>query len=333
MQSKRVEHRLASACTVGGLLPLQAWAAGVPGILTPDRAFAQAFVWGVGVALIALNTLNFSRNPKKAFLWNSAAILSGTWLLSALPFDFNPLAWFALQGAFTVAMTVSTFGLSDRQRHVAMHSYEQQVQQSEKKELALEKLKTVENALEAKLSQRTHELHLAVQRLETLSAQDGLTGVANRRRFDEMLKVECGRAARARQTLSVALINVDWFERFNGLYGHAGGDVCLCKLARVLESGVMRNGDLIARYSGGMFVLLTPDTDTNGIFSIANYLRQEVYGLAIPHANSPLGRVSISVGVASAFAQDGISPEQLMGRAVAGLAAAKLQGHHRVVAA
>jgi PleD family two-component response regulator len=78
---------------------------------------------------------------------------------------------------------------------------------------------------------------------------------------------------------------------------------------------------------------LTPDTDANGIFSIANYLCQEVYGLALAHDDSPLGRVSISVGVATASAKESMSPERLVQRAADALASAKLRGHHCVVAA
>ena len=246
----------------------------------------------------------------------------------------TPIApvWLTEQALFSTGAVAAASWLANRQRNQAVGAYRAQLLTTENQRLALEKLKTAENALEAKISIRTHELHLAVQRLETLSAQDGLTGVANRRRFDEVLKVECGRAARSRQALSVALIDVDWFGAFNGRYGHERGDACLCKLARVLESGVMRSGDLIARYSGGAFVLLAPDTDANGITSIASYLCQEVFGLELPNADSPYGRVSISVGVATAYSQDGVTPDHLVQRAAAGLAAAKLQGRHRVVA-
>ena len=332
MQTKRVGHHLALRCIFWGLLPNQAWASWGPmTMFPPDRALAEAFFWGAAAALVTFNLL--TRGPKISLLLHGAATLSGTWILSTVLSDVGAFAWCTLQLAFTIVMAAIGVRLTDRPRRAALQALQSQLQQLETQGLALEKLKTIENSLEAKLSQRTHELHLALQRLETLSAQDGLTGVANRRRFDEMLKVECGRAARARQTLSVALINVDWFERFNGLYGHEAGDACLCKLARVLESGVMRNGDLIARYGGGTFGLLTPDTDTDGIFSIANYLRQEVYGLAIPHANSPFSRVSISVGMATAHAEEGISRDILIQRACAALARAKLEGHHRVVAA
>lgn len=240
--------------------------------------------------------------------------------------------WLTDQALFSVATVASASWLASRQRNQAVGAYRAQLLTTESQRLALAKLKAAESALEAKISIRTHELHLAVQRLETLSAQDGLTGVANRRRFDEVLKVECGRAARSRQALSVALIDVDWFTAFNGRYGHERGDACLCKLARVLESGVMRSGDLIARYSGGSFVLLAPDTDANGITSIASYLCQEVFGLELPHADSPYGRVSISIGVATSYSQDGVTSEHLVQRAAAGLANAKLQGRHRVVA-
>jgi diguanylate cyclase (GGDEF)-like protein len=175
-----------------------------------------------------------------------------------------------------------------------------------------------------------------VQQIEMLSAQDGLTGVARRRHFDEMLRVECSRAARSRQALSVAIIAVDWFPEFNARYGHESGDACLCQLARVLETGVMRSGDLIARYSGSSFVLLAPDTDAHGILSIANYLCQEVLRLALPHHDSPYGCVSISIGVATAnthaLGPDPHDPQGLLLQAQSCLASAQVQGRNQVSA-
>jgi diguanylate cyclase (GGDEF)-like protein len=151
-----------------------------------------------------------------------------------------------------------------------------------------------------------------------------------------MLRVECSRAARSRQALSVAIIAIDWFAEFNTRYGHESGDACLCQLARVLETGVMRSGDLIARYSGGAFVLLAPDTDTHGILSIANYLCQEVLRLGLPHQDSPYGCVSISIGVATANAQalgpDPHEPQGLLAQAESCLASAQVQGRNRACA-
>jgi diguanylate cyclase (GGDEF)-like protein len=151
-----------------------------------------------------------------------------------------------------------------------------------------------------------------------------------------MLRVECSRAARSRQALSVAIIAIDWFAEFNARYGHESGDACLCQLARVLETGVMRSGDLIARYSGGSFVLLAPDTEAHGILSIANYLCQEVLRLELLHQDSPYGCVSISIGVATANSQaigpDPHDPHGLLLQAQNCLANAQLQGSNRACA-
>ena len=325
---KPVQQWLTIACAVNLLLAMSAlWFSAVP----------SAMPWcNVALVILAVNTgiyLGMAHLPRYRWTLTLSLVLVCTGALSAIALTSGAYSGLAAQVLFTLAAAGTSFWLTDQQHSKAVKAYQALFIQSETQSKALEKLKAVESALEAKVSQRTHELHLTVQRLETLSALDGLTGVANRRRFDEMLKVECGRAIRSRQKLSVALIDVDWFGRFNGRYGHERGDACLCKLARVLESGVMRSGDLIARYSGGAFVLLTPDTDANGIFSIANYLCQEVYGLALAHDDSPLGRVSISVGVATACAKESMSPERLVQRAAAALASAKLRGHHCVVAA
>jgi diguanylate cyclase (GGDEF)-like protein len=157
-----------------------------------------------------------------------------------------------------------------------------------------------------------------------------MTGVANRRRFDETLQVEWGRAARDKRPLSVALIDVDWFKSYNDRYGHPAGDACLRQLARVFEAGVMRSGDLIARYGGEEFVLIAPDTDLNGINTIASYLCQEVFALALEHEDSPYGRVSVSIGVAMTYPHRGSKPLQLVQQADAALYRAKQQGRHRV---
>ena len=196
--------------------------------------------------------------------------------------------------------------------------------------LALEKARQAEIDLEAQVSQRTQELALAARRLEALSTVDGMTGIANRRRFDETLQVEWGRAARDKRPLSVALIDVDWFKAYNDRYGHPAGDACLRQLARVFEAGVMRSGGLIARYGGEEFVLIAPDTDGSGINTIASYLCQEVFALALEHEGSPYGRVSVSIGIATIYPHRGAKPLQLLQQADAALYRAKQQGRHRV---
>jgi len=232
---------------------------------------------------------------------------------------------------FIAVMGGATWWLADKDRRKTRMALERQTEQIQYLRQSLEKIQSTETALEAKLFQRTHELHQALEQIETVSALDTLTGVANRRRFDEVLKIEWGRAARSRKALSIALIDVDWFSNFNAHYGPDKGDIYLCKLVRVLQSGVMRSGDLIARYQGGCFALLAPDTDASGIVSIANYLRQEVMELELPHKDSPYGRISISVGVATSLKPEARKADALLRRAKSALDLAKAQGRNQVI--
>jgi diguanylate cyclase (GGDEF)-like protein len=233
-----------------------------------------------------------------------------------------------------VALVQGLFVLAGAVAHQEMRKRQTQMRQLraslQEQNLAFEKVRQAEINLELQVSQRTQELAMAAQRLEALSTVDGMTGVANRRRFDETLQVEWGRAARDKCPLSVALIDVDWFKSYNDRYGHPAGDACLRQLARVFEAGVMRSGDLIARYGGEEFVLIAPDTDLNGIHTIARYLCQEVFALALEHEDSPYGRVSVSIGVATAYPHRGSKPLQLVEQADAALYRAKQQGRHRV---
>lgn len=299
----------------------------------------SAWFGGVVVTVVVLHLQRFLHTGQKMYLLYVAVAGGGAWALqeSAMAMGTQPTPWplslATAQMLFAGTLVAGAWWLADRERAQAALDTALAAARIASQRSALEQLQATEIALEAKVSKRTHELHLAVQQIETLSAQDGLTGVANRRRFDEGLKVEWGRATRSRQSLSIAIIDIDWFTEFNTRYGHESGDACLCQLARVLETGVMRSGDLIARYSGGAFVLLAPDTDAQGMLSIANYLCQEVLRLALPHHDSPFGCVSISMGLATALPQESQKPEALLQRAQTGLANAKLQGRNRVLAA
>lgn len=137
--------------------------------------------------------------------------------------------------------------------------------------------------------------------LADLSLMDGLTGIANRRRFDEGLENEWRRAARSGSSLAIIMIDIDFFKNFNDHYGHGAGDDCLKKVARALTGAPRRPGDLVARYGGEEFVALLPETSHAAALAIAERMRQTILDLAIPHAYSDAAeRVSISLGVAAA---------------------------------
>ena len=139
-------------------------------------------------------------------------------------------------------------------------------------------------------------------KLATLASQDGLTGLANRRHFDELLQNEWRRAAGDETPLSLLMVDIDNFKKFNDQYGHQAGDACLKAVARVLSAEARRPGDLAARYGGEEFILLLPNTDEVGCASVAARLRESLADLNIPHAlNPPTKRVTLSAGGATGW--------------------------------
>ena len=319
------------------------YAAGAPSLvlaaLTPWPLLAAPVLqWGLPLAYGVLVLLTAWRVACGArdLLWYGVGLLVP--LLSLFLQHLQQDSWsghvVVHHEGLDVALVQGIFVLAGAVAHQEMRKRQTQIREMRaslhEQNTDFEKVRQAEINLELQVSQRTQELATAAQRLEALSTVDGMTGVANRRRFDETLQVEWGRAARDKCPLSVALIDVDWFKSYNDRYGHPAGDACLRQLARVFEAGVMRSGDLIARYGGEEFVLIAPDTDLNGIHTIARYLCQEVFALALEHEDSPYGRVSVSIGVATAYPHRGSKPLQLVEQADAALYRAKQQGRHRV---
>ncbi len=148
---------------------------------------------------------------------------------------------------------------------------------------------------------KTH-LALKSQRdiLRSLAYIDGLTAVFNRRLFDERMATEWNRSARNGAPMSVILIDVDHFKRYNDCYGHLEGDACLRTVARKLKENLRRPADVVARYGGEEFACILPETDLKGAMQLAVRLQHAVFAQQIPHADSPVTAfVTISLGVAS----------------------------------
>lgn len=187
--------------------------------------------------------------------------------------------------------------------------------------------------LEDKVRQRTTELEDANRRLATLSTTDSLTGLANRRKFDEVWQTEWQRSIRQGTPLAVIMLDVDFFKRYNDHYGHQAGDACLQQVARILSGGIHRAGELMARYGGEEFVLVLPCTDLAHAQHSAERIRAAVEAAAIAHADSPLGPVvTVSVGLAADIPRIGTPPEHLLRAADAALYEAKAQGRNCVAA-
>jgi diguanylate cyclase (GGDEF)-like protein len=169
--------------------------------------------------------------------------------------------------------------------------------------------------------------------LERLSTLDTLTGLANRRRFDEALQQEWRRASRDAGSLSLIFCDIDFFKGYNDTYGHQAGDDCLHRVARSLAEVVNRPGDLAARYGGEEFVVLLVDTVLEGAAFLADRMRTKIESLRLAHRSSGLGAfLTASFGVASLVPRPGLKPEDLIALADHALYAAKQQGRNKVVA-
>lgn len=183
-------------------------------------------------------------------------------------------------------------------------------------------------ALEA--IERESELQALNKRLEQLSISDSLTGLANRRRFDEVLPAEWARAERARQFMAVLMIDVDSFKPFNDRYGHQAGDECLKQIAGVLKRRITRPSDLAARYGGEEFSVVLAQCNVDGANVIAEQIRQEIEALQIKHEDSVVGVVTVSIGVAAITPSSQSSADELVRRADQALYKAKDAGRNHV---
>jgi diguanylate cyclase (GGDEF)-like protein len=168
------------------------------------------------------------------------------------------------------------------------------------------------------------------ERLAALALTDGLTGLANRRAFDQCLEKEWARASRSPFTpLAIIILDLDFFKQYNDHYGHVMGDECLKQVARILQ-GERRAADLAARIGGEEFSLLLPTTDIEGAMAVAATLRKRIEGLQLEHTGSPIGVVTASFGVAVALTDENDTTRNLVEAADKALYDAKENGRNRV---
>jgi diguanylate cyclase (GGDEF)-like protein len=206
------------------------------------------------------------------------------------------------------------------------------------RELAEAEILSLNAGLELRVQERTHELAQVssqLQRvngsLELLTHEDGLTGVANRRRFDAYLADQINVARRYGRTLALVLCDVDSFKAYNDHYGHQAGDECLKQVAAALRSCCRRPADMAARYGGEEFALILPETELGAAVQIAEAARDAVAQLGIAHQKSPTAPyVSISGGVAILLQVGEINAQQLIRVADQHLFEAKRLGRNRI---
>jgi len=196
---------------------------------------------------------------------------------------------------------------------------------------ALNSLNAQLQEINSELAGKNLQLQVQERALRELSLRDALTGVANRRRFDEALLAEWRRSARERQPLSLVMADIDHFKEFNDSYGHLAGDGCLKAVATALQDGVHRPHDLLARFGGEEFAVLLPNTDAAGAQLLAEELRRRVEVLNIAHERSSVATVvSLSLGIKTLVPDEKSSITELLQGADAALYSAKQRGRNQV---
>jgi len=200
-----------------------------------------------------------------------------------------------------------------------------------------ERLREINRLVEEKsaaLGQANRHLREANRQLERLSHRDGLTGIANRRRFDEALALEWGRALRHGYSLALLLLDIDDFKSYNDSYGHLAGDDALRQVARALNEALGRAEDCVARYGGEEFAVLLPQSTLADAEPVAAHVAQSVARLALPHAASRAAPyLTVSIGVAALIPQVGLDALALVTRADGALYRAKTLGRNRIESA
>ncbi|PJZ70589.1 diguanylate cyclase response regulator [Leptospira perolatii] len=187
---------------------------------------------------------------------------------------------------------------------------------------------------ERDLEDTTNKLSEAYQTLLRVSRTDGLSGVWNRRYFDEVLEVEWKRSGRSQKPVSLLLLDIDYFKKYNDTYGHQAGDDCIRKVAGVLRDTARRAGDFAARYGGEEFALILPDTESQNALKVAEQILTKIRLLKIPHENSEVApHVTVSLGLSTMVSEKGISLSLLVEKADEALYQSKKKGRNQATIA
>jgi diguanylate cyclase (GGDEF)-like protein len=216
---------------------------------------------------------------------------------------------------------------------VSIHIGKQITQLEKDRNQQSNSLKKANTLLEIEVNIRKQieeDLKEANRELKLISSRDGLTGIANRRYYDEYLATEWERMARDRKPLSLLMCDIDHFKKYNDAYGHLEGDACLKSVAEIINKCCKRPADLAARYGGEEFAVILPDTDIDGAKLVAELIREAINNLNIGHYDSPEGHVTLSIGASTLIPVHGGESRALVQRADAALYRAKAAGRNRV---
>ncbi len=301
------------------------------------------------VPLIILANLSFRGNQ-------SAQILTVAWLFllnGTLLFVLGRLGlqtqMFVTENAMLIGSTMEaaliSFALARNikkerdARMLAQESalkYERKTRETQNSLLLLQKQTT--QHLEEKVKERTHKLETAMLsltkancKLDQLARLDGLTGIFNRRHFNQQIEYEWQRTRRHKEFLSLMIIDIDHFKQVNDDYGHLFGDQCLIHMGAILKNSVQRPEDIVARYGGEEFVILLPNTNISGAHLIAERVRQSTEKLRLDYRNKQV-QFTVSIGISSMIPRQDSSTIDLIASADQALYLAKERGRNRVIA-
>jgi diguanylate cyclase (GGDEF)-like protein len=294
--------------------------------------------------LIISYYITFNRIYKYAIYFSAAwtVLLVGIVILALNKFGFIPrtnITESAAQIGSAIEIILLSFALAERlydamQRHFiaekeSIHIKEELIQTQQKQN----------QELESEVESRTHDLQLALAKVKTLnnelsdlSTMDQVTGVRNRRYFDDMLDKEFQRASRNRSKLSLIMVDLDHFKKVNDNYGHLAGDLSLKTVANAMYHIVQRPPDLVCRYGGEELAIIMPETDHDGAMKIAERIRHQIENLHIEFANQRI-YITASLGVASFIPNNNITPSLLIELADKALYTAKHNGRNRIESA
>lgn len=328
----RVHRVLLALAVVHLMAPLAYWFA-----IAPVARYATLLFLVSALALAAVGVWCALLRMRSAYFYMGAfgMLMVGSLVTTARSFGWLPTNAFTVNGfqlGSNLEMLLLAFALADRfnqmrrEKHIAQRALVSTQQQ------LVDTLRASEQELAERVEERTRQLQVANERLEALSMVDGLTGIANRRHFDQVLHKEWTRLERTGQPLALVMLDVDWFKRYNDHFGHQAGDECLRAVAQAI-SGVSRASDLVARYGGEEFVIIAPGTDGLQAQQMAQRACDAVRTLGLPHPLAYEAVVTVSCGVAVTVPGPDDNLENLLGQADDALYEAKAQGRNRVVLA
>lgn len=292
-------------------------------------------------AALAVGVYGFwsSDRAYRYYLFAWAALLLGGMVLAASKFSLLPQNLFtdnAVQYGSMLLVILLSFAMAARindERHrvnlAQLASLEHERDARKAREAALQTERDAKKQLEIKVDERTRELQKANAILHDLSSRDALTGLHNRRYFDEQLLKEYVRCYRYQQPIALILVDIDHFKDFNDAHGHLVGDDCLRSVAGLLQESVTRSGDVLARFGGEEFCILLPDTNMAGAMAVAERVREKIAGSSFMVAGERVP-LTISLGVCALVPEATDLAEQLIEWADQALYESKRNGRNRV---